>query len=452
MKETSVLVGRLKFIILSLLGIYLFLIPVSVTDEDGKTSTSLPVAFLANKTLEFLGNSSGLIIMLLISVSAILTIIYSTVFKTSTKRTITNELFNVNWIWVVIRILGALFAISVYFNVGPGVVLNENTGVMVYNDLLPTLLAVFFFAGLFLPLLMDFGLLEFLGPMFAPVMRPLFKLPGRSTVDNLASFIGDGTVGVMITSQQYEQGFYTRREATVIATTFSVVSITFAIVIAQTIGLVDHFFKFYLSVIIACVVAAFIMPRIWPLKQIPDQYSNGSTEKLNEMIPKTHNPLTWGFQQATDKAVVSPGLKQFFINGIKTVLDMWLAVLPVVMAIGTLATIVAEYTPLFSILGSPFVPLLELMQIPYAHEASETLLIGFADMFLPSLLISDVPSDMTRFIVGALSISQLIYLSEVGGVILGSKIPVSLGKLFMIYIIRTIIALPIIVIMAHIFF
>ncbi|MBF0841097.1 MULTISPECIES: YjiH family protein [Mammaliicoccus] len=452
MKETSVLVGRLKFIILSLLGIYLFLIPVSVTDEDGKASTSLPVAFLANKTLEFLGNSSGLIIMLLISVSAILTIIYSTVFKTSTKRTITNELFNVNWIWVVIRILGALFAISVYFNVGPGVVLNENTGVMVYNDLLPTLLAVFFFAGLFLPLLMDFGLLEFLGPMFAPVMRPLFKLPGRSTVDNLASFIGDGTVGVMITSQQYEQGFYTRREATVIATTFSVVSITFAIVIAQTIGLVDHFFKFYLSVIIACVVAAFIMPRIWPLKQIPDQYSNGSTEKLNETIPKTHNPLTWGFQQATDKAVVSPGLKQFFINGIKTVLDMWLAVLPVVMAIGTLATIVAEYTPLFSILGAPFVPLLELMQIPYAHEASETLLIGFADMFLPSLLISDVPSDMTRFIVGALSISQLIYLSEVGGVILGSKIPVSLGKLFMIYIIRTIIALPIIVIMAHIFF
>ncbi|WP_301420656.1 YjiH family protein [Mammaliicoccus lentus] len=452
MKETSVLVGRLKFIILSLLGIYLFLIPVSVTDEDGKTSTSLPVAFLANKTLEFLGNSSGLIIMLLISVSAVLTIIYSTVFKTSTKRTITNELFNVNWIWVVIRILGALFAISVYFNVGPGVVLNENTGVMVYNDLLPTLLAVFFFAGLFLPLLMDFGLLEFLGPMFAPVMRPLFKLPGRSTVDNLASFIGDGTVGVMITSQQYEQGFYTRREATVIATTFSVVSITFAIVIAQTIGLVDHFFKFYLSVIIACVVAAFIMPRIWPLKQIPDQYSNSSTEKLNETIPKTHNPLTWGFQQATDKAVVSPGLKQFFINGVKTVLDMWLAVLPVVMAIGTLATIVAEYTPLFSILGAPFVPLLELMQIPYAHEASETLLIGFADMFLPSLLISDVPSDMTRFIVGALSISQLIYLSEVGGVILGSKIPVSLGKLFMIYIIRTIIALPIIVIMAHIFF
>ena len=60
--------------------------------------------------------------------------------------------------------------------------------------------------ALFLPLLMEYGLLELLGPVFRPVMRPLFTLPGRSTVDNLASFIGDGTVGVLITSRQYEEG------------------------------------------------------------------------------------------------------------------------------------------------------------------------------------------------------------------------------------------------------
>ena len=48
---------------------------------------------------------------------------------------------------------------------------------------------------------------------------------------------------------------------------------------------------------------------------------------------------------------------------------------------------------------------------------------------MPSILIADAHSEITRFVIGALSISQLIYLSEVGGVILGSKIPVSLGKL-----------------------
>lgn len=135
-----------------------------------------------------------------------------------------------------------------------------------FSSLLPTLVAVFLFAALFLPLLMEYGLLELLGPVFRPVMRPLFTLPGRSTVDNLASFIGDGTVGVLITSRQYEEGFYSRREATVISTTFSVVSITFAIVIASTIKMQDQFFYFYITVIISCLIAAMIMPRIWPLK------------------------------------------------------------------------------------------------------------------------------------------------------------------------------------------
>lgn len=92
-----------------------------------------------------------------------------------------------------------------------------------------------------------------------------------------------------------------------------------------------------------------------------------------------------------------------------------------------------------------------MLQIPEAHEASQTILIGFADMFLPSILIEGVQNDVTRFVIGALSISQLVYLSEVGGVILGSKIPVNISKLFMIFLIRTIITLPIIALLAHLF-
>lgn len=133
-------------------------------------------------------------------------------------------------------------------------------------------------------------------------------------------------------------------------------------------------------------------------------------------------------------------------------MDMWLVVIPVVMTVGTLATILATYTPIFTWIGLPFVPLLELLQVPEAQAASETMIIGFADMFLPSILIESVENSMTQFIVGVLSVCQLIYLSEVGGVILGSKIPVGLGKLFAIFLIRTLITLPIIVLVAHLFF
>lgn len=323
---------------------------------------------------------------------------------------------------------------------------------MVFSSLLPTLVAVFLFAALFLPLLMEYGLLELLGPIFRPIMRPLFTLPGRSTVDNLASFIGDGTVGVLITSRQYGEGYYSRREATVISTTFSVVSITFAIVIAETIKMQNQFFYFYITVVISCLIAAMIMPRIWPLKNIPDEYAKDvSDEARTEQLPEGKTALRHGFDMATDVGIKAPGIKDFFISGLKTVVDMWFVILPVVMSIGTIATIIANYTSLFEVIGKPFVPLLELLQIPEAAQASQTILIGFADMFLPSILIEGVKSDVTRFVIGALSISQLIYLSEVGGVILGSKIPVSIGKLFMIFLIRTIITLPIIALLAHLF-
>ena len=450
--KSEIIKGRIKFITMSILGIILFLIPIPVV-QDGQKQTTLPVAFLANCLKDLLGNIMPILIVLIITISGVLTLLCSTIYKHKLNpQGLMYNAFNVKLGWLILRVLSVVFVWLTYLKVGPKMIYSEDTGWLVFYSLLPTLVAVFLFAALFLPLLMEYGLLELLGPVFRPVMRPLFTLPGRSTVDNLASFIGDGTVGVLITSRQYEEGYYSRREATVISTTFSVVSITFAIVIASTIKMQDQFFYFYITVIVSCLIAAMIMPRIWPLKNIPDEYAKDVSEDARtEQLPEGKTALRHGYDMATEVGIKAPGFKKFFISGFKTVVDMWFVILPVVMSIGTIATIIANYTPIFEVIGKPFVPLLELLQIPEASHASQTILIGFADMFLPSILIEGVKSDITRFVIGALSISQLIYLSEVGGVILGSKIPVSIGKLFMIFLIRTLITLPIIALLAHLF-
>lgn len=74
-------------------------------------------------------------------------------------------------------------------------------------------------------------------------------------------------------------------------------------------------------------------------------------------------------------------------------------------------------------------------------------------MFLPSVIAAGaVKSELTRFIIAAVSVTQLIYMSEVGGLLIGSKIPVNFKELFIIFLERTIITLPIITIIAHISF
>lgn len=139
---------------------------------------------------------------------------------------------------------------------------------MILGDLMPSLVAVFLIASFLLPLLLNYGLLEFIGSLFKKIMRPIFTLPGRSTVDNLASWLGDGTIGVLLTSRQYEEGYYTKREAAVIGTTFSVVSITFTIVVVEQVELMHMFLPMYLTILAAGLVAAIIMPRIPPLSKI----------------------------------------------------------------------------------------------------------------------------------------------------------------------------------------
>lgn len=448
-KDGFSLKSSLFFILPSLIGVLLFMIPINFNGE-----ITIPVAILSKFLAKSLGDSLTFIITIAICTSAIVSVI-TKIFKPKfiVKNEFLNTLFNPSAIWFIARIIGAVFCVLALFKFGPEFIVNDSTGSFVLNDLLTILFTIFFFAGLLLPLLLNFGLLEFFGAVLTKVMRPIFTLPGRSSIDCITSWLGDGTLGIILTNKQYEEGFYSKREAAIISTTFSAVSITFSLIVIDTVGLSHLFIPFYLTVSISGIIAAIIMPRIYPLRKIPNTYYNDQEKKNDESIPYGYSSFSWGYKKAIDKASQNTDIKGFFIDGFKNVIDMWLGVLPVVMALATIALIIAEYTSVFQILGLPFIPYLKLLQVPEAVAASQTLVVGFADMLLPSVLAANtIASDMTKFIVACTSVSQLIYMSEVGGVLLGSKIPVSLKQLLIIFIERTIITLPVIVIVANIIF
>jgi nucleoside recognition membrane protein YjiH len=437
---------NLKFIIPSIIGILLFIIPIK-----HKGDVTIPIAILSGMLVDFLGEYLVYIITGTLVISAILSLI-ATLFKPKfiINNKLLNSLFSTTHLWLASRVVGGIFGILAAFQIGPEMIISLDTGSFVLHDLLTVLFSIFLFAGLFLPLLLNFGLLEFFGALLTKVMRPLFKLPGRSSIDCITSWLGDGTLGIMLTNKQYEDGFYTEREAATISTTFSAVSITFSLIVINTVGLGNMFVPFYLTVTFAGIVAAIIVPRIYPLSKKKDTYYNGETKKLDESIPEGYTALSWGYEQAIIKARKNSSISEFFIEGAKNILEMWFGVLPVVMCMATIALIIATYTPVFKILGLPFVPILYLLQVPEALQASQTLVVGFADMLLPSVVASTtITSEMTRFIVAAVSVTQLIYMSEVGGVLLGSKIPVNIKELIIIFIERTLITLPVIVLIAN---
>ncbi|HNU79344.1 MAG TPA: hypothetical protein PKG58_01185 [Bacillota bacterium] len=112
------------------------------------------------------------------------------------------------------------------------------------------------------------------------------------------------------------------------------------------------------------------------------------------------------------------------------------------MFIGTVSLVLSTYTPVFTWLGYPFLPLLKLLQIPEAAAASPCVVVGFGDMFIPSILASaTIESEFTRFVIAVVSITQLIYMSEVGPLLLSSKLSIKFKDLVFIFLERTVISL-----------
>jgi nucleoside recognition membrane protein YjiH len=119
------------------------------------------------------------------------------------------------------------------------------------------------------------------------------------------------------------------------------------------------------------------------------------------------------------------------------------------MGLGTAALILAEYTPLFDWLGFPLIAVLNLFGLAEAPAAAPLMFVGFTDMFLPALVGGSIESELTRFVVATVSVCQLIYMSEVGALIVKSKIPLGFFHIGGIFLIRTAIALPCVALIGH---
>ena len=316
------------------------------------------------------------------------------------------------------------------------------------NDLLPSLMVTFCVGVMLMPLLTAFGLVEFIGVLIAPFMRKVFKVPGYAAIDAIASFLGDGTIGIVVTDEQYQKGYYTQREAVIIATSFSIVGISFAAVVSDLLKLSDRFIIFYATIAFSTVIAGIIIARL-PLKKFKNEYYMGK----NFAGEEGSTSFVVAIKKATEVANKAKEI-EILLDSIKKVGILYITFIPVIMFMGTLGLVIAEHTNIFNIIAMPLVPILKLFGFSkeIATVMAPAMIVGFSDMYLPSLLIEGVPSEMARFLIGTLSFAQLIFLSETGMILVASKIGFNFWDTLKFFVLRTVITFPVIFIIVRILY
>ena len=432
-----------KFLLGSAFGILVFLVPI----PQGESFTTL-LDFLKTAIKDFMGVSMNYIIVALLVFSAVMGIV-DLVAKPDfiRKNPYMMKAFHTTPFYLGSKILGAVFACMIVFGFGPEAVTSADTGVTML-DLCNTLLCIVVAFSFILPFLTDCGIMEFLGVLLRPVVRPLFHVPGRASVDLIASWFGASNAAVILTREQYMKGFYTKREAGYIMTNFSLVSIPFCLMIANTVSVSNMFPAFYLCICLVGVILAVIGIRIPPISTIPDTYQEKAGKQLNEDLPSDTKLLPYALELSCKRAEEFTAGK-VISSGMEVVVGMFFDLVPVVMAWGMVALIIATYTPVFQWISYPIGLYLQLFGVEEAFAVAPAALIGFTDMFIPALLITGVASFKTRFIIGVLSLVQIIYMTEVGAIIIKSEIPLNFWKLLIIFLERTLIAIPLIVLFAN---
>lgn len=430
-----------------MVGIFAFLIPFNF---NSGTNTLLGVATDSIKSL--LSGCFSEIVLLLVAFSAVCSITDAILCGMGKKvPDWFHNQFKANTVYQITKMVALIICLSAYFNLGPDFIIEPNTGGTMLG-LAQTLVAIAIALSYILPFLTDSGLMEFTGVITRPFVRPLFKVPSDASVDLIASWMGASSAAVILSAEKYHKGYYNMREAACVMCNFSLVSIPFCMVIAGTAGIEAYFPTMYLLLCVLGIILAIIMPRIYPLNRLSNEYYEGSRCAFsNVAVPEGCSTLKYATMMSC-RAAHRFDFNQVLRSGTNVLCTVCLTLVPIVIAWGTVGLVLVEHTPVFNWIAIPFEWLISLFGVADANIAAPAALVGFVDMFIPSLLIANVASVETRFIIATLSLIQIIYITEVGAVIIQTNIGVDFKRLLLIFLERTLISLPIIILVAKLLF
>lgn len=411
-----------KFYVFSIIGIILFFIPIQI----GKDNTIF-VDHIHLGIRSLLGDLTAYYALIIIIIGAILPVI-----RMDFKKSFTD------CVLVIFKLLGAVIGIMYVFKIGPKLLFDKDYGPFLFDKLMLPLSVLIPVGAIALSFLVGYGLLEFIGVLMQPIMRPIFKTPGKSAVDAVASFVGSYSLGLLITNRVYKDGMYNKKEAVIIATGFSTVSATFMVIVARTLDLMGHWNLFFWSTLIITFVVTAISAHLPPISRESEAYYNNQEGQKESKVKG--NYMKAAYDEAKKQSYQSLTLFKNIGLNLKDGVEMTMAILPSILSIGFLGLILANFTPIIDWLSYIFYPFIYIFPIDDKPLLAKASMISIIEMFLPSLLVVKAAIEV-KFVVAITSISAIIFFSALIPCILATDIKIPIWKLVVIWFIRVALTL-----------
>lgn len=332
---------------------------------------------------------------------------------------------------------------------------NASIATFVLDKILVTICISIPCASLFLPFLVDYGLVDFIGVFVRLIMRPVFKLPGRAAIIMVTAFLGNFSAGHIAVNEQYKTGRMTEREAVCIDTSLSTVSVGFLMALATNTGLIaaNLWNTYFWTAFLITLLVALVGMRLPPLRNLPDTFYEGATPNPEKII-KT-GMVKAAFTEALDicEGQANPGKRIVVI--MKETLNVLGTVSAGTSFFGTFGVVLYVFTPIIGWLGKIFWPFFRVFGFTGAEldVACTGAMISLVEVTVPALLVAaGTWSLRLRFMLAVLPVSSIIFLASFVPCCMGTEVPVKFWHLMVIWLERMILSIIITGIFAVILF
>ena len=348
------------------------------------------------------------------------TVLKGTGIDGSWRKNITHKILT------VFKVLGLVLAVMYISGNAPAFMMEKDMLPFLFEKLALPVGMIVPLGALILAFLVGFGLLEMVGVLMQPIMKPIWRTPGASAIDAVASFVGSYSIGLLITNRVYLQKQYSAREAIIIATGFSTVSAAFMVIVAKTLGLMEFWNLFFWSTLVITFIVTAITARIPPISRFDNELDRPNLDYKRGMRLKA------AYELGLSTSRRASNFKQILWSNFRDGLTMAAAIVPSIIAVGLTGLLLAKYTPVFDALGLLLYPFTWLGGLPEPLVAAKGMSAGLAEMFLPALLLSEADM-LTRYVAGVISISSVLFFSAMIPCVLATEIPISVGKMVIVW-------------------
>ncbi len=355
----------IKLYIFSILGTIIFFIPIRI---DNQYDTLIyHISYFVDNRLSSIVNIS----------------IISFVLLSILKRIYNGGLWNKNYLSIGIRIFSFVILISILLG-KQDVFFVSDDFIFILKDLILDLTILLPVSSIFMPLILEYGLLEIVESYTHGMMKSLFKVSGRVFLNFLIYLLVNNVCGAFMTYRLYKDGKLRENEAAITILSFSILSLTLTRDLCYKLNI--NIVNFFLLEILVLVICNFIISRIYPLKKKKKSYYFKSNNKnVNCRTNKIKNAIKKYHMNKSNKNIISLSIS-YFNDAIYIVME----ILPKIILLFFIFDIIYHIPSIMEIINNSLYMTISYINIPNAMLIAETVNLN---LFSSILAIENIAKD-----------------------------------------------------------